>query len=95
MSIDQLQCIALPYRVVYILFVSNCTYCSERESEKRMKLLRSKDDMKFEATSSDIERRGIQPQSPWFFYVAGVQLRYTGPTVYVPIRRTIREITEI
>ena len=39
-------------------------------------------------TECDTERHGILPQPPWFFYVLGLKLRYTGPTVYVPIRRT-------
>ena len=42
-----------------------------------------------ERHNSDTERHGIPPQSPWFFYVPGVQLRYTGPTLYVPIRLTM------
>ena len=37
---------------------------------------------------SDTERPGIPPQAPWFFHVPGAQLRYTGPTFYVLIRRT-------
>ena len=41
-----------------------------------------------ERQNSDTESHGIPPQPPWFFYVPGVQLRYTGPTVYFPIRRT-------
>ena len=41
-----------------------------------------------ERQNSNTERPGIPPQSPWFFYVPGVQLRYTGPTFYVLIRRT-------
>ena len=44
--------------------------------------------MKVKAMSSDTVRHGIPPQSPWFFYVSGVQLRYTEQTFYVPIRRT-------
>jgi len=32
---------------------------------------------------TDTERPGMPP---WFFYVPGVQLRYRGPTFYVPIR---------
>ena len=43
--------------------------------------------MKFKTRSSDTERRGIPPRSSWFFYMPGVQLRYTEPTFYVPIRR--------
>ena len=38
---------------------------------------------------SDTERHGIPTQPPWFFYVPGVQLRYTGSPFYVPIRRTM------
>ena len=34
-----------------------------------------------ESQKSDTDRHGIPPQSPWFFYVPGVQLRYTGWTM--------------
>ena len=43
----------------------------------------------------DTERHGIQPQPPWFFYVTGVQLRYTGSPFYVPIRRTMMKTMDI
>ena len=38
---------------------------------------------------SDTERHGLPLQPPLFFYVPGVQLRYTGSPFYVPIRRTM------
>ena len=45
--------------------------------------------------NSDTERPGIPPQPPWFIYVPGVQLRYTGPTFYVPIRRTNKRVVYV
>ena len=37
-----------------------------------------------ERHNSDTEIPWIPTQPSWFFYVPGVQLRYTGPTFYVP-----------
>ena len=48
-----------------------------------------------ERQKSDTERRGIPTQPPWFFYVHGVQLRYTGSPLYVPIRRTMMNTMDI
>ena len=44
---------------------------------------------------SDAERPGIPPQPPWFFYVPVVQLRYTGPTFDVPVRRSMVNTMDI
>jgi len=48
-----------------------------------------------EKQNSDTERHGIPPHPPWFFYVPGVQLRYTGSPFYVPIRRTILNVMDM
>ena len=48
-----------------------------------------------ERQKSETERRGILRQPPWFFYVPGVQLRYTGLPFYVPTRRTLMNTMDI
>ena len=41
------------------------------------------------------ERHGIPPQQPWFFYVPGLQLQYTGSSFYVLIRRMMMNTMDI
>ena len=48
-----------------------------------------------ERQNSDTERHGIPPQPPWFLYMPGAQLRYTGSPFYVPIRRTMMNTMDI
>ena len=48
-----------------------------------------------ERQKSDTGKHVIPPQPPWFFYVPGIQLRYTGSTFYVPIRWTMMNTMDI
>ena len=48
-----------------------------------------------ERQNLDTERHAIPPQPPWFFYVPGIQLRYTGSPFYVPIRQTMMNTVDI
>jgi len=59
---------------LYRLFKYLCNYIHTMERKERQ--------------SSDTKRPGIQPRPSGFLYVPAVQLRYTGPILYVPIRRT-------
>ena len=40
-------------------------------------------------------RETVNSKPPWFFFVSGVQLRYTGSPFYVPIRWTMMNTMDI